>query len=80
MFLIVRQIHPVEHIEYKTQDHTGDAGQNHAGELHVAEVYLDSGQTGDKDDGSQGLVAVYAVVHLGIHQNPQAGGSDHTVE
>ena len=29
---------------------------------------------------SQGLVSVFAVVDLGVDQNTETGGSDHTVE
>ena len=49
-------------------------------ELYIAEIHLDPGEAGYKDHGSQGLVSVFAVVDLGVDQNTETGGSDHTVE
>ena len=48
--------------------------------LGVSKVHLNAGEAGNEDHGSQGLVPVLAVVHLGIHQDPQAGGADHSIK
>ena len=78
--LIVGQLQLIKHVEYQAKDHSGDAGQHHTGELDVSKVHLNAGESGDEDHGSQGLVPVFAVVHLGIHQDPQAGGADHSIK
>ena len=80
VLLIIRQLHFIKRIEDQAQDHADHAGKNHTGELDVSEVYLDPGETGDKDHGGQGLVAVLAVIDFGVNEDPEAGGSDHTVE
>lgn len=78
--LIVGQLQLIKHVEYQAKDHSGDAGQHHTGELDVSKVHLNAGEAGNEDHGSQGLVPVLAVVHLGIHQDPQAGGADHSIK
>ena len=78
--LIVGQLQLIKHVKYQAKDHSGDAGQHHTGELDVSKVHLNAGEAGNEDHGSQGLVPVFAVVHLGIHQDPQAGGADHSIK
>ena len=51
-----------------------------AGELDAADLEGDSRQACHENDTGQGLVAVFAVIHLGVHQDAQAGGADHTVK
>jgi len=77
---VVGPVHPVEDVKQQAQEHAHDAREHHAFQFHRPDLKADPGKAGDKDDGRHHDIAVPAEIHLGIHQNPQAGSADHPVE
>lgn len=70
----------IENVEQDAEHHAHHAGQHHALELDLADVHADAGKADDEDDSGHDDVAVFAEIHLGIHQDPQAGRADHAVQ